>query len=439
MNNDERTTMSTESVGESNVCSTNKCSTVRTTPETEHTFCTSSERSENRLKRILNVLYGILAEDYYCDTDSENTPGHKNSERSDSPVQIIRLAREINFIHEKVNAIIARLDSMDEEHDDDISSIKSKLNEIVSLASSNNSMCYSIRDHVKHAKESLAIITENTAINKKEYGNLVTKLESLPDCTNCWANMGEHKKSERSEHIKGSIYEQRISMMLQYLENNPMGDTKQENEEEFDWVYDELEHWSRTYLPDTYVSDLVRASVYYHCLTQIAASVSIQLSHDSDEFRRHVLYIIETAQSILSGRSEKPEVTLLPAWSLRNYKAIYEDSRLVHFWFYLRNYLYAPVQDILTDCAEYLFQWMHKEISSYCSEPNDDISEVQDINLYLDRMATFYDLVQAHKDDMPEGRYDAYMHILSDIDILLSERSDSEVSKLGGDENGKTS
>ena len=355
MNNDERTTMPTESVGESNKCSANKCSPDRTTTEKEHMFCTTSERSENRIKRILNVLYGILAEDYYSDTDSENTPGHKNSERSDSPVQIIRMAREVNFIHEKVNSILSRLDCMDEEYDADISEIKSKYNKIftaintivtsvntldskinciLSLAQSNNSMCYSIREHTKRAKDSLDILAENTTINMQAYGNLVTKLEGLPDCSNCWANMGEHK-SERSEKLN------------KLFEMTP----KQ-----------------------------------------------------------------------------------LPTWSLRNYKEVYEDSRLVHFWFYLKNYLYAPVQDILTDCAEYLFRWMHSEISSYCSEPTDDISEVQDISIYLDRMAAFYDLVQAHRDDMSEDRYDAYMYILSDIDILLSERSDSEVSKLGGDD-----
>lgn len=340
MNNDERTTMPTESVGESNKSSPNICSPDRTTSENEHTFCTNSERTENRIKRILNVLYGILAEDYYIDTDSGNTPGHENSkhsERSDCPVQIIRMAREINSIHEKVNTIISMLDILDEKHDEDMTRLTGKINTILPLVQANNSMCYSIREHAKHAKESLATLTENTTINMQAYGTLVSKLESLPDCTNCWANMGEHKKSERSE------------------------------------------------------------SNTYKCIWK-------------------------------------------SKWSLTDYKKVFEDSRLVHFWFYLRNYLYAPVQDTLTDCAEYLFRWMQEEISGYCSEPNpDDISEVQDITIYLDRMAIFYEFVQSHKDDMPTDRYDAYMHILSDIDILLSERSDSEVSKLGGDENGETS
>ena len=341
MNNDERTTMPTESVGESNKCSANKCSPDRTTLENEHTFCTSSERSEKRIKRILNVLYGILAEDYYSDTDSENTPGHEISERSDCPVQIIRLARTVNLIHEKVNTVISMLDILDEKHDEDMTRLTGKINTILPLVQANNSMCYSIREHAKHAKESLAILTENTTINMQAYGTLVSKLESLPDCTNCWANMGEHKKSKHAESERSE---------------------------------------SNTY------------------------------------------------KSIWKSK-----------WSLTDYKKLFEDSRIANFWFYLRNYLYAPVQDILTDCAEYLFRWMHEEISEYCSEPTDDISEVQDITIYLDRMAAFYDLVKAHKDDMPDDRYDAYMHILSDIDILLSERSDSEVSKLGGDENGNTS
>ena len=362
MNNDERTTMPTESVGESNKCSANKCSSDRTTSETEHTFCTTSERPEKFLDRIRDTLYEILEEAYCGYVDSENTPGHEISERSDSPVQIIRLARTASFIHEKVNSILSRLDCMDDEYDADISEIKSKYNKIftainnivtsvntldskinciLSLAQSNNSMCYSIREHTKHAKESLAILTENTTINMQAYGTLVTKLESLPDCTNCWANMGEHKKSKHAESERSE---------------------------------------SNTY------------------------------------------------KSIWKSK-----------WSLTDYKKLFEDSRIANFWFYLRNYLYAPVQDILTDCAEYLFRWMHEEISEYCSEPTDDISEVQDITIYLDRMAAFYDLVKAHKDDMPDDRYDAYMHILSDIDILLSERSDSEVSKLGGDENGNTS
>lgn len=362
MNNDERTTMPTESVGESNKCSSNVCSPDCTTSENEHTFGTSSERSENSIKRILNVLYGILAEDYYRDDDSENTPGHKNSERSDSPVQIIRMAREVNFIHEKVNSILSRLDCMDEERDAGISEINSKYNKIftaindivasintldskinviLSLAQSNNSMCYSIRNHAQHAKESLDILTENTTINMQAYGNLVTKLESLPDCTNCWANMGEHKKSNHTESERS--------------ESNT-----------------------------------------YKCIWK-------------------------------------------SKWSLTDYKKLFEDSRIANFWFYLRNYLYAPVQDILTDCAEYLFRWMQEEISEYCSEPTEDISEVQDITIYLDRMSVFYETVQSHKDDMPVDRYDAYMRIMSDIDILLSERSDSEVSKLGGDENGETS
>lgn len=343
MNNDERTT-STESAVESNKGSENVCSPDSTTPENEHTFCTSSERSEKRIKRILNVLYGILAEDYYSDTDSVNTPGHKNSdysERSDYPVQLVRLAREVTTIHEKVNTIISMLDILDEKHDEDATRLTGKINVILTLAQSNNSMCYSIREHAKHAKESLSIITENTTINKQEYGNLIAKLESLPDCTNCWANMGEHKKSKSTESERSE---------------------------------------SNTY------------------------------------------------KSIWKSK-----------WSLTDYKKIFEDSRIANFWFYLRNYLYAPVQDILTDCAEYLFRWMHEEISEYCSEPTDDISEVQDITIYLDRMSVFYELVQAHKDDMPTDRYDAYMHIMSDIDILLSERSDSEVAKLGGDENGDTS
>lgn len=361
MNNDERTTMPTESVGESNKCSENVCSPDRTTSEKERMFGTNSERPEKFLDRIRNTLYEIL-EDTYCGyTDSENTPGHENSERSDSPVQNIRLARTASIIHEKVNSILSRLDCMDEEYDADISEINSKYNKIftaindivasintldskinviLSLSQSNNSMCYSIREHTKHAKESLATLTENTTINMQAYGNLVKKLESLPDCTNCWANMGEHKKSERSEKLN------------KLFEMTP----KQ-----------------------------------------------------------------------------------LPYWSLKNYKEVYEDSRLVHFWFYLKNYLYAPVQDILTDCAEYLFRWMHSEISAYCSEPTEDISEVQDITIYLDRMSAFYELVKSHEDDMSADRYEAYMHIMSDIDILLSERSDSEVSKLGGDENGETS
>ena len=341
MNNDERTTMPTESVGESNKCSANKCSPDRTTSENEHTFCTSSERSEKRIKRILNVLYGILAEDYYSDTDSENTPGHEISERSDCPVQIIRLARTVNHIHEKVNTIISMLDILDEKHDEDMTRLTGKINTILPLVQANNSMCYSIREHAKHAKESLAILTENTTINMQAYGTLVSKLESLPDCTNCWANMGEHKKSKHTESERSE---------------------------------------SNTY------------------------------------------------KSIWKSK-----------WSLTDYKKLFEDSRIANFWFYLRNYLYAPVQDILTDCAEYLFRWMHEEISEYCSEPTDDISEVQDITIYLDRMAAFYELIQSHKDDMPTDRYDAYMHIMSDIDILLSERSDSEVSKLGGEENGNTS
>lgn len=341
MNNDERTTMPTESVGESNKCSSNVCSPDCTTSENEHTFGTSSERSENSIKRILNVLYGILAEDYYRDGDSENTPGHKNSERSDSPVQIIRMAREVNFIHEKVNAILSRLDILEDSYDEFIRDLKSKVNETTVLARSNNSMCYAIREHTKHAKESLDTLTENTTINMQAYGNLVTKLESLPDCTNCWANMGEHKKSNHTESERS--------------ESNT-----------------------------------------YKCIWK-------------------------------------------SKWSLTDYKKLFEDSRIANFWFYLRNYLYAPVQDILTDCAEYLFRWMQEKISEYCSEPTEDISEVQDITIYLDRMSVFYETVQSHKDDMPVDRYDAYMRIMSDIDILLSERSDSEVSKLGGDENGETS
>lgn len=364
----EHTTNPTQSVDESNVCSPNVCSPDRTNPETEHTFSTSSERSENRLKRILNVLYGILAEDYYFDDDSKNTPGHKNSERSECPVQIIRLARTVNLIHEKVNTIITMLDTLDEKHDEDMTRLAGKINMILPLVQTNNSMCYSIREHAKHAKESLAIITENTTINKQAYGTLVSKLEELPDCTNCWANMGEHKKSVAE------------------------------------------------------MSDLIsRESVL-----QILAGLARTQSEYNDSY--------DKLMQIPSERSESSTYKHIwkSKWSLVDYKKMFEDSRLVHFWFYLRNYLYAPVQDILTDCAEYLFKWMHNEISAYCSEPTDDISEVQDINIYLDRMATFYDLVQSHKDDMPEDRYDSYMHILSDIDILLSERSDSEVSKLGG-------
>lgn len=361
MNNDERTTMPTESVGKSNVCSENVCSPERTTSENERMFGTNSERPEKLLDRIRETLYEIL-EDAYCGyVDSENTPGHEISERSDSPVQIIRLARTASMIHAKVNTLISMVDTLDDRNNvilslvrdnakvhnttailERLDNIDGKIRTILSLVQSNNSMCYSIREHAKHAKESLAILTENTTINKQEYGNLIAKLESLPDCTNCWANMGEHKKSKYTESERS--------------ESNS-----------------------------------------YKCIWE-------------------------------------------SKWSLTDYKKVFEDSRIVNFWFYLRNYLYAPVQDTLTDCAEYLFRWMQEEISGYCSEPNpDDISEVQDITIYLDRMSTFYELVKSHEDDMPTDRYDAYMHIMSDIDILLSERSDSEVAKLGGDENGNTS